>query len=80
MDKHGRLTEDYAHLRHHTALTGERLSPQQRKDNAEYNAAVRARSDMLATFGSSPRFAGAVKSAPRNARPVAKVVDTAPAP
>lgn len=58
MDKHGRLTEDYAHLRHHTALTGERLSPQQRKDNADYNAAVRARSEMLDSYGPATGYVG----------------------
>jgi len=68
MDKHGRLTEDYGNLRHHHAGPGERLTIDQRKDNARYNAAVHARNEMLDSFGSSPRFAGTVKSAPRNAR------------
>lgn len=58
MDKHGRLTEDYAHLRHHHANAGERLSPQQRKDNADYNAAVRARSEMLDSYGPATGYVG----------------------
>lgn len=58
MDKHGRLTEDYAHLRHHHAGPGERLSTQQRKDNADYNAAVRARSEMLDGYGPNTGYVG----------------------
>lgn len=58
MDKHGRLTEDYGNLRHHHAGPGERLTAEQRKDNARYNAAVHARSEMLDSYGPPTAYVG----------------------